>query len=97
MIFFEQNPKICLFDIYHSSWKFLMDSPKFTSITSALTSAPAMDDKKKEPAVWMKVNTSQLLETPVTHTNHPIGNKTSKRREEREKILNVSVHHCRKD
>jgi hypothetical protein len=88
MIFLEQNPTISSFDIYRPSWTFLNDSSKFTSITRALTSAAAMDDKKKRVSSPDESNAdSPVIQTLVTRTTRPIGNKKSKRAAEEKKII----------
>jgi hypothetical protein len=100
LIFLEQNPNITTFDLYRPSWEFLKDSPKFKSISAALSSNPCVRATNKRKAAISPDDGNQLfspgpnsstVETPSHRDSRPLGKKASKRRQEEDKIIeNVS-------
>jgi hypothetical protein len=74
MIFLQQSPGVSSFDIYRPSWEFLKDSPKFMSITRALTSSSNAN--------------VEVTPLPTDSTSgRPPGTKATKRKMEEERIV----------
>jgi hypothetical protein len=78
LIFIEQYPEVKSFDIYHPSWEYLKDAPKFQSIIIELNSVSKGVNNNDETEV--------AKSTIVIHGIHVMGTKKAKRLVDEEKM-----------